>query len=208
MSDRILEALGAKDEHEGLRLVEETSKFLTAVHEATGREQFSACLAVIKSAVSLVREVETITGSESASALGTILAWKSASEQNPQLQAKLDELQEEVRKNTVSALIKRGKEEGKLTPATASYFESRPAGELEAFLAVAPRVIPGDVKQPKTESVSASPGADGIMRTADGKAYEDLKPAARVALKKSDLELYNAIRSDWEKRGKPSNPAV
>src|SRR5687767_5445924 len=102
MTDRILEALGAQDEHEGLRLIEETSKFLASVKELTGREQYAQSLPVIKSAISLSREVETITEKPSVEALGVILAWKSANEQNPQLQARVDELEEEVRKNTVS----------------------------------------------------------------------------------------------------------
>ena len=42
---------------------------------------------------------------------------------------------------------------------------------------------------------------------ADGKAYEDIKPAKRAEMQKEDPELYNALRNDWVRRGQPAASA-
>ena len=204
MSDRILKALGATDELEALRIVADANAFMGDVKSATGAETFAAALETIKSSVGLSREISKITEkSVSAESLGTVLAWKSSHEQVPGLNEKVANLEEEGRKRDVADLIAQGQREGKLTPATAKHFEARSAEELRTFLAVAPRVIPSEHKQPKTE-IAVGTNANGAAAAADGRAYEDMKPAERSSLKKSDPDLFNAIRSDWERRGKPA----
>jgi hypothetical protein len=206
MSDKILEVLGAKDEHEALRMVAEANQFLADVKEATGRETFALALGVIKTNATLATEVCKVTDKPNSEAIGVLLAWQASHLLVPELQKANSDLNEKVRAQDVAALVAQGKAEGKLTPAMAKHFEAKSADELRAFLAVAARVIPGDNKQPPKES---SGGADpatneqGRVTNADGQTYEQMKPSARSALKKSDAPLFNALHDDWVKAGKP-----
>lgn len=214
MTDRILKALGAKDEHEALRAIAEANEFMASVKTATGRETYAGALEVIGNGVSLAREMALITEeSESAKQLGTALAWKSSHGALPAATAKITELEEAGRARDVAGLIKEGlapnspdnKHGGKLTPATAKFWETRPAAELAAFLEIAPRVIPGEVRQER--SGDAKLNEVGAAADSEGKAWEDIKPAKRAAMQKSDPELYKVLRDDWVKRGEPAPKA-
>jgi hypothetical protein len=210
MSDRLLKALGAVDEHEALRFIAEANEYMSKVKAVTGCETYEETLAVMTPAVAMSRELTAMTGkAESAEQLGTVLAWKSSHEELPKQQAKVTELEEAGRKRDISNLIAEGlkpnapenKHGGKLTPASAKFWENEPAAKLEAFLAVAPRVIPGEVKQ---ASMEAKTNDNGAAADADGHAYEDIKPAKRAEMQKEDPELYNALRNDWVRRGQPA----
>lgn len=206
MSDRIFTALGAKDEHDALRIVAESNQFLADIKAATGRDTFVGALEIIRGSVALSREVGVLTEKTvEAEQLGTVLAWKSAHVLVPELTEKVAGLEEAGRKRDVKDLIAKGKSDGKLTPATATFWETRNASELEAFLAVAPRVIPGEAKP---GAVSSSPSAstknaNGRVADAKNRVYEEVSPTERAQLKKSDPELFNALREDWVAAGKP-----
>ncbi len=211
MSDRILQALGVKDEHEALRVIAQANEFMAKVKDTCGgRETYEETLAVMTPAIQLTREIGVLTGkAETAEQLGVVLAWQSSHTELPKAQERLTELEETGRKRDISNLIAEGlkpnapenKHGGKLTPASAKFWENEPAAKLEAFLAVAPRVIPGEVKQASTE---AKTNDNGAAADADGNAYEDIKPAKRAAMQKEDPELYQALRADWVRRGQPA----
>lgn len=211
MTDRILQALGAKDEHEALRLITQANEFMAQVKDTCGgRETYAETLAVMGPAIQLSREIGTLTAkTDSAEQLGTVLAWKSSHEELPKAQARLIELEESGRARDVAALVKEGmapnspenKHGGKLTLATAKFWETRPAAELAAFLEIAPRVIPGEARQERTEVATNGAGA---AANAEGLAWEDIKPAKRAAMQKEDPELYAVLRNDWVSRGEPA----
>ncbi len=210
MSDRILKALGATDEHEALRIVAEANQFLADVKGATGRDTFVAALEVINGAVALSREIGVVTEKPiAAEQLGTVLAWKSAHILVPELTTKVAELEEAGRKRDVNDLIAKGKLDGKLTPATAAFWETRNASELEAFLAVAPRVIPGEAKPGTTQvtPTAIAKNANGRVADAKNRVYEQIPTPERASLKKSDPELFNALREDWLAAGSPVDAA-
>jgi hypothetical protein len=214
MTDRILKLLGATDELDALRVIEEANKFLSDVKETTGRESFAGSLEVMRGAISLSREIATITEKPAEETLGVVMAWKSSHERLPAVETDKLALEEKVRVQDVAALIKAGLETpraganehaGKLTPATAKFWETKSASELQAFLAIAPRVMPGEVKQaPPAGPTVFSQNPQGRVSTADGKVFEELLPMALQTLKKSDRPLYDAMRSDWERVGKPA----
>ena len=94
MSDRIIKALGATDEHDALCKVSEASDFMTNLRASTGRETYAESLELINNAISLSRELGKITEKGvSAEQLGTVLAWKSSHTQLPELSAKVTELE-------------------------------------------------------------------------------------------------------------------
>jgi hypothetical protein len=205
MTDRILKALGATDELEALRIVAEANQFLADVKAATGDETFAGALTVIAGSIRASRELAKVTEKAAeGEQVGTVLAWKSSHDQLPAARAEIETLKEAGRKRDVADLITRGRAEGKLTPATAAFWETRNSSELEAFLACAPRVIPGDAKAPvEAKGGETKIAVNGALTDADGNAYEDIKPMKRAAMKSEDSELYNALRKDWETRGKP-----
>lgn len=199
MTIEILQALGAEDESAALRLVAQTNEFVEDLRKLTGKESFGTIAARIREIVSLARDVEDESGKPAAEAIGVILAWKASHEALPAVQQELEAQRESLRAQEVAGLIEQGKKDGKLTQATAEFWKTRGAAELKAFLDVAPRVIPAEIKQPVPLNAER-----GAAATADGQKYEDMKPMQRASLKKSDPELYNALRSDWEQRGKPA----
>lgn len=220
MTDRIIKALGAIDEHDALRQVSEANEFMAAVRAATGRETYAAAIEVINNGVSLAREIGVITEKTiSGEQLGTVLAWKSSHEQLPALNAKFTELEESGRKRDVAALIKAGLSTaapsaenpyaGKLTPALAKLCEGWDSVKLEEFLKVAGRQIPSEAKPAASNlSNAASTTPSGRAANEQGKTYEQIAPAELVKLKKSDKDLYNALREDWIAAGKPANEST
>lgn len=196
----ILEALGADDESDALRIVAEANQFIGAMQTIAGTEALATVTEKVRQAHALARDVQAATDKPANEAIGVVLAWKAASEQLPQLAADLETAKESVRKQEVDQLLAEGKRAGKLTPATADFWATRSADELRAFLAVAPRVIPAVAKV----AADAQPKSAPPTATADGQKYEALKPAEKARLKKSDPELFEALRNDWEERGKPA----
>lgn len=222
MSDRIIKALGATDEHDALRMVAEASEFMQAVHAVTGRETYTASLETIRANSQLAREILTATDKkEGAEALGSVLAWKASHETLPGVQTRCGELEEEGRKRDVDALIKMGLSPdapsalnpyaGKLVPATAKLWESEPAAKLKAFLDVAPRVLPSAASPGASNSSSAAASAtvvNGRACDAKGRKYEDIPTPERASMKKSDPDLFNALREDWIAAGRPAQSAT
>lgn len=200
--EKLLEALGAKDLADAYRIVAETNQFVADLREVTGQETIDGMLASVRDAVPANRELKAITGKGSAESVGIVLGWKSAADQLPKRDERVAELEEQLRRRDVGDLIKQGIASGQLTPATAKLMEGYSVEQLKAFLAVAPRVIPGKAEQPaRASDVGATPPPAAVL--ADGRKFEDLAPAEQSALLKSDPDLYKALRDDWEQRGKP-----
>lgn len=223
MTDRIIKLLGAQDEHEGLRIVEETNQFMRDMKAVTGLDSYASIVALAESSVGLNREIKTITEKDSsAEQLGTILAYKASHLELPKAQAQLVELAEAGRRRDVANLVKmalstekpseQNPHAGKLVPATAKFWEAESAEKLEAFLKVAPRVIPSEAKQ-AAANTSGSPAATtttpaGRMADSSGRTYEMIPPAEQTELKRTDRELFNALREDWVASGKPVNTSL
>ncbi len=226
MTDRVFKALGAGDELEALRIVENMNKFMASVKAVTGHDTFSTSINAMKVAFSFLKEVTATAVSAEQAAdgvaapspdalLGQILAWKDAHGKLPASEAKVAELEEAVRADRVEALIAQGREDvrpgcgehaGKMTPNLASYFRNKKATaeEVEEFLKATTRVLPGAVNQPAVHSGSPiTTNAEGRVVTSEGKTYEQLLPVARQELKAADKHLWEAMKNDWEKFGCP-----
>ena len=109
-----------------------------------------------------------------------LMAWKQAHEELPRVQERLAALEEERKKERLARLIEEGKREGKLTPAMLSWAEQQTPEALEAFLAVAPRVVlrANGLEEPE-------PG---------GLDWHKMTPAERAELYRKDPEAYRALR--------------
>jgi hypothetical protein len=216
MTDRILKALGATDELEALRLVAEASDFMQSVHAITGVSTYAASLEALKAHAALCREVVAATEKPSAEALGVVLAWKSDAAKVPDLNARVATLEEEGRTRDVDALIAKALDTGapsdlnphagKLTKPQADYLRDElklNAAQLESYLKTKSRELPVPAKQGKTDLSKATNGAGRVVDT-QGRTYEQIPSPERVTMKKSDPDLFNAIREDWIAAGKPA----
>jgi len=226
MTDRVFKALGAADELEALRIVENMNKFMTSVKAVTGHDTFSTSLSAMKVAFSFLKEVTAtaVTAEETADGvatpspdalLGKILAWKDAHGKLPAAETKVAELEEAVRSDRVEALIAQGREDvrpgcgehaGKITPNLATFLRNKKASaeEVEEFLKATSRVLPGAVNQPAVHSGSPiTTNAEGRVVNSEGKTYEMILPVARQALKAADEHLWKAMKDDWTKFGCP-----
>jgi hypothetical protein len=220
MTNRILAALGATDELEALRLVAEAGEFMQSVHKVTGFTTYTESLEVLKTNAGLSREVLAATEKPAAEALGTVLAWKADAAKVPEMSTRIATLEEEGRTRDVDALINQAlatdapsdlnPHAGKLTKPQAAYLRDvlkLDATQMASYLGTKNRELPMPTKQGKAEIAAATNGAGRICDT-QNRTYEQIPTPERVALKKSDPDLFNAIRSDWEAAGKPMQVAA
>jgi hypothetical protein len=220
MTDRVIKALGASDEFEALRLVTEASEFMQAVHAVTGVTTYAESLSALKLNADLTKQVLATTEKPAAEALGVILAWKSDASKVPDLNARVSTLEEEGRTRDVDALIKMGLETGapsdlnphagKLTKPQAEYLRDTlklNAQQLESYLKTKGREIPVPAKQGKTELSNAT-NVSGRVCDQQGRTYEQIPTPERAGLKKTDADLFNALREDWIAAGKPEQAAA
>jgi ATP-dependent protease ClpP protease subunit len=142
MSTKLIEALGAKTEEEALQIAAKAISTITAA----------------ESAVATVEELTKVTGQPVASALAVVQAWKVGSERLPEVEAELATVKAELlARDTAAAAarldatVKAGLEAGKLTAALEPWARAQTVEALDAYLAVAPVLVPGAGKATVTE---------------------------------------------------------
>ena len=153
--------------------------------------------------------VVELTGIQNtAEALGALRAMKADADRCKTAEAELAKIKAERDAQNFEVLLAQGRTDRKLSPAEEAYQrelfardvkdgrgEAR-VEELRGFLKVKAPTIPGrDIKQPEARS--------GAALTADGKSYKDMSFTQRAALKKSDPELFRAMKNDYEASGQP-----
>jgi len=146
MLNKILAALGAKDEAEALAIADKVPGLITGAQAA------------IETADSLCKA----TGKPLSEALAVVEAWRSGAERVPALQAKIAEHDaaekargEAAAKAECESLIDGALESGKLTVAQKAWAATQTADQLRAYLEVATVAIPGAGKPPIGEPALA-----------------------------------------------------
>lgn len=175
MLNKILAALGAKDEAEALAFAEKVPGLITGAQAA------------IETADALCK----VTGKPLTEALAVVEAWRVGSEQVPVLHAKLAEYEatektraEAAAKAERDALIVSALEAGKLVVAQRTWAETQTADQLRAYLEAAPVVVPGAGKAPIAE-----PALAGVASL----TAEDRRVAARMGI---SLEAFAAAKAE------------
>lgn len=99
-------------------------------------------------------ELLSITGKSAVSeALAVVQGFKAAADQLPAMQESLKKLQDEKLASERDQLIAKAKADGKLAPALEDWARAQPIAALQAYLEVAPPVVPiGKEKQPPAEA--------------------------------------------------------
>ena len=138
------------------------------------------------------QQLEKLTGKQNTEeALAVVMAWKEGAGQTEKLAARVKELEAEQRKAELSALVQKGLDEGKLTPALKGWAMTLSKEALEAYLSAAPQIV----KLGK----EVEPGKEGVAAL-DGKKWEDLKPIEKHNLYLENPELFAALKADYEAR--------
>lgn len=138
-------------------------------------------VAALTRLTALERQITALTGrASSEEALAVLQGWRQASEELPRLQERLSAMERERQQEIKAALLERGKREGKLTPAMLSWAEQQSPEALEAFLSVAPRVIP----EGASESLQTPLDWHKLSASEKQKLYEE------------NVELYRRLRKE------------
>jgi ATP-dependent Clp protease, protease subunit len=162
--------------------------FLTEVETLAGQRGPDA-LAAVRAITTFAADVEALAGKRGAEAMGALRAWRTASEQLPTMQARIETMEKERDEQERAQLVAQGTADKKLTPAITALFKDKPVAELRGFLAVAPKVVPEEVRQGSTGAPLAS-----------AQKWEELKPMEKATLHRNNPEVYAALKSDFEQR--------
>lgn len=113
-----------------------------------------------------------------AEASGVIASWKAGALERDALASKLADLEVASRKALVASLIKEGTEAGKVAPAQVELLTKmglRDVEELKAFIAAAPKVMPGAAREPGSSSTNVQvTDSDKAVAAQLGVKLEDL----------------------------------
>lgn len=132
-------------------------------------------------------------GAEGEEALGKIEAGKVALALVEDQTAELEKIKAKAEADAHAALVQKGKDEGKLTADLEKLFSDKSAAELEAFLKVAPKVVPVGTEHTSTEANKTSP----VDLVFEGKTYAEMSPNERVELYNTDRELFQHMSDDY-----------
>lgn len=163
--------------------------------------EVDAVVSAIKAAKAVEAQLAEVTDrANMAEALGTIRAWKDAAARHDEAAAELAELKIKAVKTEADTLIKDASTgaKAKLTPALAEFWRGQIGGaegaqadgrlaQLKAYLAAATPFLPGRSEQPATTT--------DPLGTYDGKAFRDMKPLEQAQLRRTQPELYAALRA-------------
>jgi ATP-dependent Clp protease protease subunit len=152
--------------------------------------------------LSLLARIEAVFNKTGDDLHGSLLAMRESHEQLPGVRAQLEaanaqiaELNASAEAHSLEALITKAKADKKCTPAMAeSVRASFAAKEItlkgaEAWLANSPVIAALNAKEEQTP-----PAHQGDLKH-DGKSWNELKPAQRADLKRTNPELYEAMRA-------------
>lgn len=196
------------------------AKALGLNENASEAEILTAINALGGTAKALEMRLLTATSAKSVDeAFGTIAAGATALTELAKANAEITKGKKAIDKRDREGLVAKGVAEKKLTPAlrdwaletvkdasgqdTGDYVQSLET--IKSFLAKAPVIaaLPdaksGDGK-PTTEEASPTevPGGGAL------KGYEQMPPAEKHNLKVTNPAVYDAVKADWERRGKPA----
>lgn len=190
--------VAAGDQHPGntMPILNKLLKISDDADEATVTAAFNK----IKEAADVAGDLERLTGCKGAEAVGTVRAWKQASESHDELKGQVAELKASNDRRDFDEVVKSGLASKQLTPATADLYRNRfnaalreerghtVTDDLRGFLAVAPRFAKGGFVAPTNGD------GDITALTYQGKSFAELKPIERHQLKQDTPALYDAMR--------------
>lgn len=166
--------------------------------ETATEGEILVALAKLQTSAQALDVLVALSGKDSADgAKGVFVAWQGAAEQLATFETAAAEAKAQAEKKESSDLLAKLQSEGKITPHQAD--KLWPTWSLEskrAFSETAVKVLGKDDQKEKGGKKNDS----GALVTADGKAWEDLKPVERAEIFQADCALYAALKEDYELR--------
>lgn len=171
-------------------------------------------------------QLEALTGATGEEALGTVRAWKASHTALAPISTELSALKATSEKSELTALLKQGRDEKKLTKAESDKLQAQvegywvaraeskePTGDQMSLAAAKSFVA---IMSPKSHLVNepkappASPesvtvvGAEGIVAH-NGKPYEQMVSDEHAQLRSQEggEAIYQDLRANWKLRGSP-----
>lgn len=216
--EAILQALGAKDENEGLRNAMSTASLLTDLMTATGARTVEDALNVVRGTVKLIGALESLTGKKGDESVGVATAWKGSHEQLPAVQTQLTEATGKLQTFEIETMITKAKLDNKLTPdgekklrvqlADGTFSIKQGAAMLDMM-----HPIPALENAARLQPPGQTPvqnGAPPPVLVDPSKKYEDYTPDEMGSMRQSgaiDKNTYATLRTQWIADGRPT-PAV
>jgi len=129
-----------------------------------------------------------------------ILSWKGSKKELEEATARLETVQNEKNEGDIVAALEKAKSENKHTKAREDEVRTmlkdkdvthKGANAMIGAWGVVSMLAAG--ADPKKPAGGGSEGGPAVL-THNGKSYADMKPAQRVALKRSNPDLYNQMR--------------
>lgn len=206
--EQLLAMLGVKTFAEAAASITNFNAFLEAACTAAGTKDTAAALAAVQARASFGAALQTACGGKTGDeAIGLVRAALASHAELPKAQARVVELEGQVAENakkeeqhTLEALITTAKAAKKCTPAmeksVREAFEKKEVtlAGAKAWLENAP-AVPALVDN-KTEAPPPAAGAanSGEPLKHNGKTWAEMTGPERVALKRSQPDLYTAMR--------------
>lgn len=198
---QLLGMLGVTSFAEATTAIANMNAALEQAQAALGTKGTVATMSALVARSARLSALEKAAGKEGEEADGLLRAALVSHAELPKVQSRVAELEKVEQTSKLAALFADAEKAGKLTPAIKQSVQaSFDAGEItlkgaESWLSnlvpVAALANQG-ANAPKPAAPTASGGAP-LMH--EGKTYDQLAPLERVALKKSNPELFNAMRA-------------
>jgi signal peptide peptidase SppA len=135
-----------------------------------------------------VRILAALGAKNATDAVGAVEALQAMAEQGVEATKRAAELEAAQAQADVDCAIREGRDTGKLTAATETFWRAKPAAEIREYLKVAPVVIPGAAVEPQPAPVEGA------------KRWEDISAADKAAMQASDPAQFAALLKDFRAR--------
>lgn len=176
--------------------------FLTDAKTLTDESNTDKALASCKDACSFRGRIEKATAKAGDEAHGLVLAALESHKELPGLRAQVAELQAKTTQQELDTMLAKAIDEKKLTPAQEQNYRDQVASgdlSLKGCKSVLDSLHPIPALQ-NVQPPAASPDTGAVQSSNEplkhnGKTFNDMTGTERAALKKSDPDTYNAMRT-------------
>lgn len=198
---QLLAMLGVSSVAEASAAITRFNTFMSDAKAITGKSTPVDILDATRASLSLAKAIETATNKTGDDAVGLVRAALQSHAELPKAQARVEELESTVKSHELESIIAKAKAEKKCTPSMeANVREAFAAGDvtLAGARSWLENAVPISALQPKAEAATASASAEQTQSAAsltwNGKSWDELKPAQRAELKRTDPELFAQMR--------------
>jgi hypothetical protein len=194
----LLALMGAATFADGVAVVTQLNTLTGVSGVALGTKGAAATLVALDSCRVRLAAIEKAVGSSGDECVGAVRAALTSHAELPKAQARVAELEKSSETHALSALFAKASDEKKLTPAIRESVQAAfDAGDVtlkgaEAWLS---KLLPVSALATEPKHEGAPAGNAGATLKHNGKTYAEMSGIERANLKKTNPELFKAMRS-------------